>query len=170
MMRIRPTLGILILMLLVVSCPVQAFTAKNLDITIQDSTDATITFGYDLSWYENVAVFAQIADPNAELVKAIRNLYGKNVEVTSVTGNQVQMRVPQLASRTTDNGMVTLKTPALSLRSAQKALDKYWFARFVNPDFSPEVTTVSFPDGYSEVFYNQDVIPVVSHTLIGSPV
>jgi hypothetical protein len=162
--------AVLVLVLVAVSCPVQAFTAKSLDIAVQDSGDAAITFDYELSWYENVAVFAQVADPNTELVKAIGNQFGKDVEVMSVTGNRVEMRVPAFASRKDSNGAVTMKSPKLSFRAAQKALDKYWFARFINPDFSPEVTTIRFPDGYSEVYYNQDLVPAVTHTMTGPPV
>ncbi len=158
-------IGILILVLLIVVCPVQAFTAKNLDISIQDNTNAIITFSYDLSWYENIAVFSRIADPGAELAKALRAQFRKNVEVTSVTGNQAQFLVENFATRTVNDGTVSLNTPSLSFKNAEKALNKYWFAPLIRPDFSPEISRVSFPDGYSEEFYNQDFIPSIHHTL-----
>jgi len=158
-------MGILILALIIIVCPVGAFTAKNLDISIQDNTNAIITFGYDLSWYENIAVFSRIADPGTELAKALRVQFRKNVEVTSVTGNYAQFQVENFASRTVNDGTVSLNTPSLSFKNAEKALNKYWFASFISPDFSPDISRVSFPDGYSEEFYNQDQIPSLHHTL-----
>lgn len=158
-------MGILILVLITIVCPAGAFTAKNLDITIQDNTNAMITFSYDLSWYEKIAVFSRIADPGAELTKTLRIQFRKNVVGTSVTGNSAQFMVENFASRTVKDGAVSLNTPSLSFKNAEKALNKYWFFPLISPDFSPEITRVSFPDGYSEEFYNQDFIPPLHHTL-----
>jgi hypothetical protein len=158
-------MGICILVAVLIACPVQAFTAKNLDITIQDNTDAIITFDYDLSWYENIAVFSRIADPANELAKALTSQFGKKVEVTYVSGNHAQFLVEKFAVLKKNDGVVSLNTPALSFKNAEKVLNNYWFARFISPDFSPEITRVSFPDGYREEFSNQDQIPSVRHVI-----
>ena len=55
--------GILLLVICFFICPAQAFTAKSLDIAVQQNDDAVITFTYQLSWLENFAVFMHIADP-----------------------------------------------------------------------------------------------------------
>ena len=158
-------MGIIFLVVILVACPVQAFTAKNLDISILDNNDAIITFDYELSWIENIAVFSRIADPSAELAKALRSQFTKNVEVTSVSGNHAQFLVENFASRRVNGGVVTLNTPSLSFKNAEKVINTYWFARFISPDFSPEITRVSFPDGYAREFYNQDQIPYIRHIL-----
>ncbi len=158
-------MGILILVIILVASPVQAFTAKNLDITVKDNTDAIITFDYDLNWYENIAVFSRIADPATELAKALKGQFGKNVEVTSVSGNRAQFLVEKYASLTQNNGAVSVNTPSLSFKDAENVLNKYWFAQFISPDFSPEITRISFPDGYTEEFYNQDQIPSIHHSI-----
>jgi hypothetical protein len=158
-------MGIFFLVVILLACPVQAFSAKNLDIAIQDNADAIITFDYELSWIENMAVFSRIADPSAELAKALQNQFRKNVAVTSVSGNHAEFLVERFATRTENDGGVSLNTPSLSFKNAEKAINKYWFARFISPDFSPEVTRVSFPDGYSMEFYNQDQIPSVRHVV-----
>jgi len=145
--------------------PVHAFTAKTLDITVQDNTDAVITFDYELSWIENIAVFAHIADPGTELQKALEGNYGKPVLVTKADGGESRFVVQGFASRVPHNGTVTLITPALSFADAEKVLNQYWFAPFVNPDFSPSVTRVNFPDGYTEQFYDQISIPAIRHPL-----
>jgi len=155
--------GILLILLIMIAWPAQAFTAQNLDIAIQENNDAVISFDYDLSWYENIVVFSRIVDPAHELAKALTSQFKKNVEVTSVSGNNIQVVVENFASRKVSDGVVSLNTPALSFKNAEKVLDKYWFAQFINPDFSPAVTRISFPDGYSEEFYNQDQVPAVRH-------
>jgi hypothetical protein len=155
------SIGILLLCV----CPAQAFTAKTLDINVQDNGDAIITFNYALSWYENVAVFARIADPGTELKKALESNYGKNVDVMGTSGNEAQILVHGFASRTMNDNSVTLNTPALSFASAETVLKQYWFAPLISVDFSPDVTTVDFPDGYVQQYYNQIAIPGISHTL-----
>ena len=157
--------GILVLALLSAAPPVQAFTAKNLDIAVQDTSDAVITFDYDLTWFEHAAVFMRIADPGRELKTALETSYGKPVVVTRADGGTTRIVVKGFASQQETGSSVTMTTPALSFGEAEKILNQYWYARFITPDFSPEVTTVRFPDGYSEAFSNQISIPAIVHTL-----
>ncbi len=157
--------GILVLVLWFAASPVQAFTAKTLDIAVQDNTDAVITFNYELSWIENMAVFMRIADPGAELKKALESNYKKPVTVMVANGGISQFMVQGFASVQERNGTVMMRTPALSFADAQKVLNGYWFASVINPDFSPGVTRVRFPDGYVEEFSDQISIPVINHTL-----
>lgn len=157
--------GILLLAIWVFAGPVQAFTAKSLDIDVQQNSDAVITFDYDLSWAENIAVFMRIGDPGLELKKALERNYKKPVDVIVADGGRSQFMVKGFASIKEHNGTVTMRTPVLSFVEAEKILDQYWFAPFVNPDFSPGVTRVTFPDGYVEEFSNQISIPSVTHPL-----
>jgi hypothetical protein len=157
--------GGLVFLALLVSCPAQAFTAKSLDITVQDNTDAVITFGYELSWFENMAVFLRIGDPGTELKTALESNSHKTVEVTEAGTGRSRFFVRGFAAKKVNDTRVTLTTPALSFRQAGQVLQKYWFAPLVSPDFSPDVTRVSFPDGYTVTFYNQDQIPQVSHSI-----
>jgi len=145
--------------------PVHAFTAKTLDITVQENTDAVIAFDYGLSWFENIAVFMRIADPGTELKKALESSYGKPVLVTKSNGGESEFMVQGFASKEERGGTVTLITPALSFADAEKILNQYWFAPLISPDFSPAVTRVNFPDDYTEEFYNQISIPALRHTL-----
>ena len=154
-----------IALLALCACPAQAFTAKTLDIVVQPNGDAAITFSYELSWYENVAVFTHIADPNTELKKALENNYGKSVDVISTSGSQAQVLVHGFASSRTTDGVTTVTTPALSFQSAENVLKQYWFAPLISVDFSPDVTHVVFPDGYVVEYDNQIAIPQISHTL-----
>jgi len=157
-------MGIAILALC--ACPAQAFTAKTLDIVVQDNGDATITFDYNLNWYENVAVFTHIADPNTELKKALENNFDANVDVLATSGSEAKVLVHGFASQKVNDGSTTMTTPALSFQSAERVLKQYWFAPLISVDFSPEVTRVVFPDGYVEQYNNQIALPQISHTLV----
>jgi hypothetical protein len=159
---------VLIVVLWLGVSPVQAFTAKNLDVAVQGNGDAIITFDYELSWFENVAVFMHISDPAIELKKALESNSKKPVTIIKADGGESQFTVQGFATIKEQNGTTTMKTPSLSFVEAQKILDKYWFAPLVSPDFSPEVTRVRFPDGYSEEFQNQISLPPVTHTLLSA--
>jgi hypothetical protein len=156
--------GLVFIALLLV-CPAQAFTAKNLEITVQDNTDAVITFDYELSWFENVAVFVRIGDPGTELKKALESNFNKPVQITEADPGRSQFFVKGFATRQFKDGVTTMNTPSISFREAETVLKQYWFAPLISPDFSPDVTRVSFPDGYTQTFSNQDQIPVISHVL-----
>jgi hypothetical protein len=158
-------LTVIILILWSCTIPVQAFTAKNLDVAVQGSGDAIITFDYELSWFENIAVFMHIADPAIELKKALESNFNKPVDVIQADGGESQFTVQGFATVKEKDGAITMKTPALSFVEAEKILDQYWFAPLISPDFSPEVTRIRFPDGYVEIFANEISIPAVTHTL-----
>lgn len=156
--------GAILLVLAASAVPVQAFTAKSLDIAVLDSGDAQVTFDYELSWIENVAVFVKIADPGNELKKAIENNFKNPVDVTEADAGRSQMFIHGFAAKNGQDGTITLVTPTLSFQNAERVLNQYWFAPLINPDFSPDITTVSFPDGFSQTFYNTDTITPVTHT------
>lgn len=156
--------SILLLAVILLTGPAGAFTAKTLDIAVQENADAVITFDYELSWVENIAVFMRIADPARELQAALESNYNRPVTVLSTDAGRAQMLATGFASRSEKDGAVTYRTPALSFTRAEKILNGYWFAPFISPDFSPEVTRVAFPDGYAETFSDQISIPAVSHT------
>ena len=165
MARSLPYLVLGIAVLACCICPVQAFTAKSLDIAVQQNGDAMITFDYDLSWYENIAVFTRIADPATELKKALESNYGKSVDVLATSGSEVKILVHGFASGSTSGGRTTMTTPSLSFQSAETVLKQYWFAPLISVDFSPDVTRVTFPDRYTVQYANQISLPAITHTL-----
>ena len=66
---------------------------------MQENTDAVITFKYQLSWFENAAVFARIGDPGTELKKALESNFHKPVQVTETDAGRSQFYVRGFASR-----------------------------------------------------------------------
>jgi len=145
--------------------PVQAFTVTSLTMTLAPDGDAHVDIHYDLTLFEEGAVFFRITDPAAELKKAFDSNSKHPVTVSQATGSSAKILIPSFASITTDGDTTTMATPSLSFEKAQRVLDQYWFAPLISPDFSPDVTTIIFPDNYSTRFYNILVIPSVPHQL-----
>ena len=145
--------------------PAQAFTVKSLTMTIIPDGDAQVDIHYDLTLFEEGAIFFRISDPAAELKKAFDSNSRKPVTVTQATGSSARVIIPSFASVVTDQSGTTMVTPSVSFERAQKVLNQYWFAPLLSPDFSPDITTIIFPDGYQVRFDNLLVIPSVPHQL-----
>jgi hypothetical protein len=62
----------ILLIILIGTGPVQAFSSDRLAVDLLDDGDAYIAFEYTLNMAEQVAVYLKIADPNAELKKSTR--------------------------------------------------------------------------------------------------
>jgi hypothetical protein len=154
-----------ILMLLAVAVPVQAFTAENLNISIGPDGGAAITFSYQLNWLEYLAVFIRIADPAAELQKVLEGEFHQPVTIREVTAGRVSLYVPGFAVVQTAGDSTRYTTPEMSFAGADRILRQQWFSGLVTPDFSPAVTVVRFPDGHEERFTNQEIIPVIRYVI-----
>lgn len=152
-------------LLFVLAAPATAFTAESLSIDVLENGDATVTFSYRLGWAEKFAVFFRIADPATELKNALESNFGKEVSVQEVTDSSAAFLVSEYAHLTSGTDGVTYITPELSFANAEEILSGYWFAPLIAVDLSPAVTTVAFPDGYAEEFYDAIEIPRVSHTV-----
>jgi hypothetical protein len=157
-------MGCLCLVLFAVM-PVQAFTVKSVTMNLAPDGDSTVNIHYDLSLFEEGAIFFRITDPAAELKKAYDAYSKEPVTVTQATGSSAVVIIPSFASVRTQGEKTIMETPSVSFEKAQKVLEQYWFAPLVSPDFSPDVTTIIFPDGYQVSYYNVLVTPSVSHQL-----
>lgn len=157
--------GIAIIIMLIAMIPAQAFTADSLSIEVMQNGDARITFDYTLTFLEKIAVYLKVADPNAELKKALESNFHHPVTVESVNDGSARFMVSAFATQTENDGNNRMETPAISFTMAEKVLQKYWFAPLVQADYSPQTTTIAYPDGYIETFDNQLEIPKTSHIL-----
>ena len=164
MRKLYLLIGCLCLMAFAVM-PAQAFTAKTLTITLSQTGDAKADMQYELSWAEQAAVFFRIANPASELEKGLESELNKQVTVTSVTTSSAEVLIPSFAyvSKSGDSG--SLVTPAFSFSKVQQAVNRYWFAKYLSPNFTPETTTIVFPDGYRASYKNRTNIPTVAHRL-----
>jgi len=155
--------GILLMAALVL--PAAAFTSDALNISVEGNGDTEITFDYSLSWIENIAVFLKITDPADELKKALEGHSDKSVEVQSVSDGSATFLVEEFVRVKRTDNQTTYITPELSFKRAEKVLKEYWFAPLIHADFSPEETTISFPDGHEKQFQNQIEIPEIRYTI-----
>ncbi len=161
----RILVAAMIVFLLICSAPVQGFSAKTLAIQVLENGDAQVNFSYALSWIENMAIFLKISDPAKLLSDSIVKNFGKEVTVQSVRNDGLTMTIKKLADVKKEQNRTTYNTPEISLKSAEKVLNQYWFAHLINPDFSPSLTTITFPDGYSVSYKEQSTIPAINHVV-----
>lgn len=145
--------------------PVQAFTAQSLTITLAPDGDAEMNMQYELSFFEQGAVYFKIADPAQELKKAFDTNSLEPVTVLEATSSSAIILVPGFATVSSEGTKSTMVTPPVSFEKAQQVMNGYWFAPLVSPDFSPAVTLVRFPDGYRVLYYDVLGVPSISHTL-----
>jgi hypothetical protein len=145
--------------------PAQAFTIKTLAITLGQNGDAQVDLQYQLSLPEQVAVFFHIANPATELQNALNENLNEPVTVEQAGSSSADITISSFATVAGSPGAVIMTTPAFSLERAQEVVNQYWFAPLISPDFTPQVTTVTFPDGYTDTVYNQISIPSFMHVL-----
>lgn len=157
----------LVCLMALVVVPAQAFTMHSLSISLDPAGTAQVDLNYELTFFEQGAVFFKIADPASELQKAFDSGSAAKTTVISATSSSASVLVPAFASVSTQDGTTVMTTPAVSFERAEKVLKNYWFAPLVAADFSPSVTTVTFPDGQREYFYDQVSIPSVKHVMSG---
>ena len=150
-----------------VMLPAQAFTINTLAITVGQNGDAQVNLQYQLSPLEDAAVFLHIADPSTELQNALDENLNTQVTVERADSSSADIMVPSFASVSGSPGALIMATPAFSLEHAQAVVEQYWFAPLISPDFTPQMTTITFPDGYRQTFNNQISFPSVIH-VIGS--
>lgn len=147
----------------ILAAPAAAFTVSSLAVNIAENGDAEISVDYSLSWVERVVVFMRIANPGQHLEQALEGYSGKEVEVLQVNPTGTDLFVEDLVQVDEDPEGTVYTTPSMDFSLAEQQVRGYWFSRFVNMDASPEVTVITFPDGYQEKFFNVAFIPGVTH-------
>ena len=164
MTKILLCLGLIVISLVMFQ-PVQAFEITSLTIDLQPTGDAIVGIDYTLSMAEQLGVYLGIADPGLELKKGLESNFKHTVTVDSMSDESAKFLVSNFSKPKETDGSILMRTPELSFRLAEKILAKYWFAKLLNPDFSPQITKITYPDGYVETFTDQSVIPATSHTM-----
>jgi hypothetical protein len=158
--------GILIVILLLstIAYPALAFQADNLTISLDPEGNANVAFTYHLSWLEYFAVFTRIVDPAIEVRQFLEENLDRTVIVQSAGTDSTWLTVESFAAVERSDRATTLTTPEMSFLAARKVLESYWFSPLINPDFTPAITKVRFPDGYEETFSSVAGIPSLTHT------
>ena len=145
--------------------PAEALSISSLTITIGQNGDAQVNLHYKMTMVEQAAVYFQIADPAAELKNALESNLNRQVMVYDAGTTSADIVIPSFAAVSQGPGKKTITTPGFSFSRVQQVAEGYWFAPRISPDFTPDVTTIVFPDGSNEVLYNQIDIPSFSHQI-----
>ena len=157
------------LLLALAVLPASAFTAKNLDITIRQNGDADISFEYELSWAESLAY--TFIPQKEQIIRSALDSRFPSMKVSNihVERGRTGLFVKDFAGTSTSKAKpktTTYTTPAISFMLAGDLLDNYeWIARYIEPDFSPDVTVVEFPDGQQYTYYDVSGIQPISYTI-----
>src|SRR5271157_2641354 len=145
--------------------PADALSISTLTIMVGQNGDAQVNVQYQLTMVEQAAVYFQIADPAGELKNALESNINKQVTVSNAGTTSAEVLIPSFASVSQRTGKKSITTPEISFSRAQQVVEQYWFAPLISPDLTPQVTTIVFPDGSNETFYNQIDIPSVTHQI-----
>jgi hypothetical protein len=155
---------LLILLGILASAPAAALHARYLDIVIDRRGDATVTFEYTLSWIEQALAFLGAVKPDRDLEGIFGATTGGPVGVISASPGSTSFTVQGFAIVTRDATGTTYTTCALNLSWGKAGYESSILAPLLEPDFSPDVTVIRFPDAYSITFRDNLLIPNITHT------
>lgn len=145
--------------------PAEALTMKALTVNLEENGDAQVDLRYDLSLPEQGAVMFQITDLRGTLERDLQENLNRPVSVRNAGMDSADMTIAGFASVSKKDGTTVMTMPGFSLANAEGVMKQYWYAPLTSPDFSPEVTAITFPDGYTEYYYNQISFPTITRTL-----
>jgi hypothetical protein len=163
MNRIR-VVSLLFIAGMLASTPAAALHSRYLDIVIDRGGDATVTFEYTLGWVEQALAFLGVVNPDRDLERIFGETTGGTVRTLSAGPGATTFSVTGLADVTNDTLGTTYTTRGLNLSWGEAGYESSILAPLLEPDFSPDVTVVRFPDAYTVTFQDQIVIPSVVHT------
>jgi hypothetical protein len=162
-MNYAPMIIGMLLMAGILVLPASAFTINNLGVNIAENGDAEISIDYSLTWVERGVVFMRIAHPDQQLERVIESYSRKEVTVSGVSPAGTDLFVEKFVQVDDDPEGIVYTTPSMDFSIAEQQAKGYWFSRFVTVDATPDVTVITFPDGYQEKFYNVANIPSITH-------
>jgi hypothetical protein len=155
---------LLLLLGILASTPAAALHARYLDIVIDRGGDATVTFEYTLPWIEQGLAFIGAVNPDRDLERIFGATTGGDVRTISAGPGVTSFSVKGFASVTGDAGRTTFTTSTLNLSWGQAGYESSILSPLLEPDFSPDITVVRFPDAYSVTYRNLLLIPNITHT------
>ncbi|MBQ3684066.1 MAG: hypothetical protein II925_00545 [Methanomicrobium sp.] len=164
--KLRLPLAILLIVSLAAAAmPASALTITSYTAEIQDDGNAILTFNYDMTFVEYVGYYLNIANPG----KLMKEEYDKHAnmpgDVLSSDSKATSFKVYGYAAVSDDANGKTITTPSQSFQKAEAILKEHPVAKLTTFDLSPDITTVTFPDGYCETFYNELSIPSITHVV-----
>ncbi|MBP2132487.1 hypothetical protein J2128_000408 [Methanomicrobium sp. W14] len=162
-----PKFIICTLFLALCAYPASAFTISTLSIDVGENGDCTAVFDYSMNFIEYIGYYTHIANPAEEVKKEISSRTSQQVDVVDVSDKGAEFKIYSFADTKDNNGSVTYTVPSLNFSKAEEVLKDHWISKITSFDLSPEVTTITFPDGYIQEYDNEADIPQTVHTVQG---
>jgi hypothetical protein len=163
MNRARASTLLVLLGILLVP-PAAALEASYLEIVVDRSGDATITFEYTLTLVERVLAFLDAVRPDRDLGKILAAASGGEVREIASGPGSTSFSVKGFAAVSGASPNASYSTPSLNLSWGEAGWRVSVLASLLDPDFSPAVTVIRYPDAYSVMFRDELVIPNTTHT------
>ena len=146
--------------------PAQAFTADSLNITVGTNGDAIADFHFTLQgMIENAIPLSVLQD---QLTKGLATS-SEPPQVLTFSKSEATLLLKGFAVTSTVPTGTEYQTAPMDFSKAQVALKNSAAGSVITADFSPAITTVTFPDGYSRQFIAQSTLPSVDHIVTESP-
>ena len=143
--------------------PVSSFTAESLTVTVDAGGDATAVFLYSLEGIVENSIPESLLEE--ELKKGLTTS-SEPPEVVSFSKSRAILLLPQFALASDTGTGTEYVTASMDFSKAEIALQNSALSYVITADFSPQVTTVTFPDGYEKVYTDSSTLPSISHTVI----
>lgn len=144
---------------------VSALSISQITYTVEQDGNGTVDMDYQLNSTEKLQydLITKVLDLKSIGKKELEKALKREVQVQSITPESVQLSVYNMA--TIDSGTIT--TPSFTYVPVESLLEPslYWIIQKFNIDFTPHISKVVFPDGYSESFTDAETIPVIVHQL-----
>lgn len=163
MKRLR-AVSLLLALLLLAPAPAAALHARYLDIVIDREGNATVAFEYTLPWIEQLLAFLGVVNPDRDLGQILLAASGGEMGVLTAGNGVTTFSVKGFANVTEGPSVTTYATPVLNLSWGQAGYESSILAPLLEPDFSPDVTVIRFPDAYSVTFRDRFLIPNITHS------
>ena len=156
--------ALLLLAVLLASSPAAALHPTYLDIAVGRGGNATVTFEYSLPPVEQFLAWVGAVRPDRDLELIFNATTGGGVETLSAGDGVTLFSVEDFAAVSGDEAGTTYRTPDLNLSWAREGYENSVLAPLLDPDFSPDMTVIRFPDGYSVTYHGELLIPATVHS------
>ena len=148
---------------MLISLPVQGFTADSLEISVEESGDAIATFHFTLQgMIENAIPQSTLED---ELLKGF-GTSSEPPELISMDRSTAVFRMKKFASISDVPTGYEYRTVSMNFNKAEIALQSSALSSIVSADFSPATMKVIFPDNYERTFSDSSALPSITHIII----
>jgi hypothetical protein len=152
-------LSIIFIATIFIVCPVQGFVADHIEYNIQQNGDATVTADYTMSLGEQIALM--VPTVKEQFTEVIKSEFGQDATVVSMSNKRATFTIPKYADATD----TYIQTPCMDFNRIKDRAESYWFMKYMDIDYSPTLTTISFPNGEVITYNDMLFIPATTSNL-----